>query len=42
MYWFKYRRCILGHYEIPRCDDVDKLIRKRKDNSEDPTHFAHN
>ena len=24
-----------------RCGDVDKLIRKGKDNSEDPTYFGH-
>ena len=32
---------ILGHYEILKCGDVDKLIRKRMDNSEDPIYFAH-
>ena len=32
---------ILGHYEILKCGDVDKLIRKRTYNSEDPTYFAH-
>ena len=34
--------CILKRYQILECGDVEKIIRKRKDDGDDVLYFAHN